>query len=76
MRRSVPLGRFAGHDEVAQAAAWLVSDYAAYVTGEVITLDGGWWLGRGVLSAPADLEVPVVKRRRRPRAETKPDDSS
>lgn len=62
VRRSVPLGRFASRDEVAEAAAWLVGDAAAYVTGECLTLDGGGWLGRGILGA--DEPVPKVKRRR------------
>jgi NAD(P)-dependent dehydrogenase (short-subunit alcohol dehydrogenase family) len=63
VRRSIPLGRFATRREVAAAAAWLVSDEAAYVTGECLTLDGGGWLGRGVLGA--DEPIPKVRRRRR-----------
>jgi NAD(P)-dependent dehydrogenase (short-subunit alcohol dehydrogenase family) len=62
VRRSIPLGRFADRDEVAGAAAWLVSDEAAYVTGECLTLDGGGWLGRGILGR--DEPVPTVRRRR------------
>ena len=37
----VPLRRFGSPDEVAQAAAFLASDLASYVTGADITLDGG-----------------------------------
>ena len=44
----VPLGRFGREGEVANACAYLVSDYAAYVTGEVLTLDGGAWLEKGM----------------------------
>ena len=44
----VPLGRLGREDEVANACAYLVSDYAAYVTGEVLTLDGGAWLEKGM----------------------------
>jgi NAD(P)-dependent dehydrogenase (short-subunit alcohol dehydrogenase family) len=62
VRRSIPLGRFADRDEVAGAAAWLVSDEASYVTGECLTLDGGGWLGRGILGG--DEPVPTVRRRR------------
>jgi NAD(P)-dependent dehydrogenase (short-subunit alcohol dehydrogenase family) len=61
VRRSIPMGRFASREEVAQACAWLVSDAAAYVTGECLTIDGGGWLGRGILGA----DEPVEKVRRR-----------
>ncbi len=64
VRRSVPLGRFARREEVAQACLWLVSDAAAYVTGECLTVDGGAWLGRGILGV--DEPIPKVRRRRRP----------
>jgi hypothetical protein len=40
-----------------------MSDEAAYVTGECLTLDGGAWLGRGILGA--DAPIPKVRRRRR-----------
>lgn len=63
VRGSIPLARFATRAEVARAAAWMVSDQAAYVTGECLTLDGGGWLGRGVLGA--DEPIPKVRRRRR-----------
>ena len=45
---SIPLGRMGRPEEIAHAAAYLVSDYAAFITGEVLTIDGGQWLGRGV----------------------------
>lgn len=36
-----PLGRGAEPREVAQAAAWLLSDRASYITGAVLPVDGG-----------------------------------
>lgn len=36
-----PLGRVAEPEEIAQAAAWLLSDRASYVTGTVLRVDGG-----------------------------------
>lgn len=40
----VPLKRTGEHQELANLAAYLVSDYSSYMTGEVVTLDGGEWL--------------------------------
>ncbi|WP_406208219.1 SDR family NAD(P)-dependent oxidoreductase [Streptomyces sp. NBC_01017] len=36
-----PLGRAADPEEIAQAAAWLLSDRASYVTGVILRVDGG-----------------------------------
>ncbi|MGI4835742.1 MAG: SDR family oxidoreductase [Janthinobacterium lividum] len=41
---SVPLGRVGEHQELANLAAYLVSDFSAYINGEVVTIDGGEWL--------------------------------
>lgn len=43
----VPLKRVGEHQELANLAAYLLSDYSAYVNGEVITIDGGEWLRNG-----------------------------
>lgn len=45
MRMLIPLGRFADEDEIAAAAAWLLSNEASYCTGAVLTVDGGRSLG-------------------------------
>jgi NAD(P)-dependent dehydrogenase (short-subunit alcohol dehydrogenase family) len=43
----VPLKRVGEHQELANLAAYLLSDYSGYVNGEVITIDGGEWLRNG-----------------------------
>jgi NAD(P)-dependent dehydrogenase (short-subunit alcohol dehydrogenase family) len=44
IRQTIPLRRFANLEEIAQAATYLLSDYASYVTGENYVIDGGQWL--------------------------------
>ncbi len=44
LAKKVPLKRVGDHQELANLAAFLVSDFAAYLNGEVITIDGGEWL--------------------------------
>ena len=44
IKMTVPLRRFAELDEVANASAYLLSDFASYVTGEKLVIDGGQWL--------------------------------
>ena len=42
--RRGPLGRPGRHEELANLAAFLVSDMAGYITGDCITIDGGRWV--------------------------------
>jgi NAD(P)-dependent dehydrogenase (short-subunit alcohol dehydrogenase family) len=44
MAKKVPLKRVGDHQELANLAAYLVSDFSAYINGEVIVIDGGEWL--------------------------------
>ena len=52
----VPLGRVGRMEEISNLAAFLVSDYASYINGEVVTIDGGEWLkGAGQFSGMLSL---------------------
>lgn len=42
IRERTPMNRFADPEEIAGAVVFLVSDAASYVTGSVLTVDGGW----------------------------------
>ena len=42
--KKVPLRRVGEHQELANLAAYLMSDFSAYINGEVVTIDGGEWL--------------------------------
>jgi len=44
MSKKVPLKRVGNHQELANLAAYLVSDFSGYINGEVIVIDGGEWL--------------------------------
>ena len=44
MTKKIPVKRVGVHQELANLSAYLMSDYSAYINGEVITIDGGEWL--------------------------------
>jgi len=49
--KRIPLGRTGEHQELANLAAFLVSDFSSFINGEVVTIDGGEWLkGAGEFS--------------------------
>jgi NAD(P)-dependent dehydrogenase (short-subunit alcohol dehydrogenase family) len=61
VRRQIPLGRFGTADEVAHVLAWLASPLLPWLTGSILTLDGGWSLPVSLLgAAPA---APIRRRR-------------
>jgi NAD(P)-dependent dehydrogenase (short-subunit alcohol dehydrogenase family) len=43
-KNRVPLKRVGEHQELANLAAYLMSDFSGYINGEIITIDGGEWL--------------------------------
>ncbi len=43
----VPLKRWGQPEEIANAVTFLVSPLSGYVTGDVMVVDGGMWIGRG-----------------------------
>jgi NAD(P)-dependent dehydrogenase (short-subunit alcohol dehydrogenase family) len=73
----IPLGRYGEHEELANLAAFLVSDYAGYITGDVITIDGGAWLAEGgtfnqlAMMDPEQIK-PVIAAMRPPRKNKDP----
>jgi NAD(P)-dependent dehydrogenase (short-subunit alcohol dehydrogenase family) len=57
---SVPLKRVGDHQELANLAAYMVSDFSAYMNGEVVTLDGGEWLnGAGEFNKLEAIPAPM-----------------
>lgn len=56
MKQRIPLRRFGQHAELANLAAYLMSDYSGYINGEVVTIDGGEWLqGAGEFNGLGEL---------------------
>ncbi len=56
---TIPLRRLGEHDELSNLAAYLVSDYSAYITGDCITIDGGKWLAGAADFSKLDQLTPA-----------------
>jgi NAD(P)-dependent dehydrogenase (short-subunit alcohol dehydrogenase family) len=50
--QDTPTGRLTTSAQIAAAAAWLLSDAAGNVNGEILRVDGGYTLGRGARPDP------------------------
>ena len=48
----IPAGRFGTIEETVEAGLYLCSPMADYITGEVLTIDGGEWLNKGAFVLP------------------------
>lgn len=44
IRQQIPLGQFGRAEDVAAAILFLASDEARYITGEVLSVNGGWYM--------------------------------
>ncbi len=54
--KKVPVGRTGEHQELANLAAYLISDFSSFINGEVVTIDGGEWLkGAGQFNLLSDV---------------------
>jgi len=52
----IPLRRAGRHEELANLATYLVSDFADYINGEVVTIDGGEWIcGAGEMNMLTEM---------------------
>ncbi len=55
-KKRIPLGRTGRHEELANLAVFLVSDFADYINGEVVTIDGGEWIsGAGEMNMLTEM---------------------
>lgn len=63
--RQIPAGRFGAPEELAELAAFLVSDGADWIRGEIVTLDGGEWLrNAGEFNFLLDEDIPWDRLKR------------
>ena len=62
IRKGIPLGRFGTPEEIADAVVFLAGDRARYITGQVLAVDGGQWLGHGVMDLLSFPRPPAPAR--------------
>jgi NAD(P)-dependent dehydrogenase (short-subunit alcohol dehydrogenase family) len=61
----IPAGRFGTPEELAELAAFMVSDASDWMRGEIVTLDGGEWLrGAGEFSDLLDIPPELIAKLR------------
>jgi NAD(P)-dependent dehydrogenase (short-subunit alcohol dehydrogenase family) len=55
IERDIPMRRFGTADEIADAVTFLAGPHASYITGQVLAVDGGQWLGNGIMDLLSEL---------------------
>jgi NAD(P)-dependent dehydrogenase (short-subunit alcohol dehydrogenase family) len=61
-KKKIPAGRFGKPEELAELAAYMVSEASDWMRGEVVTLDGGEWLrGAGEFNDLLDLPPSMLE---------------
>ncbi|MGJ7036109.1 elongation factor P 5-aminopentanone reductase [Anoxybacillus eryuanensis] len=43
LTNEIPLGRIGKPEDVAKAVSFLISDHASYITGQILSVNGGWY---------------------------------
>jgi NAD(P)-dependent dehydrogenase (short-subunit alcohol dehydrogenase family) len=71
-RDHLPMGRTGRHAELCDLATFLVSDASTYITGQVVTLDGGEWLVGNSFTLLRNLPDPFWEKLAQNRARSRP----